>query len=135
MDREERKPYQPSNGTEGMHFTDMYCMQCINCDPNPEGEKQCEILMMSMCYYAHEPEYPKEWIYDNEGQPTCTAWVKWDWGNDDDPDGNTPPPKPVPEDPAQLLLPYSIAEIFGDNIISTKHALIEEEVLEQLQMI
>ncbi len=34
------KPYQPSNGTEGMYFTDKYCMNCLHCYPDPDGEKR-----------------------------------------------------------------------------------------------
>jgi hypothetical protein len=83
----EIEPYQPSNGSEGEWFLDKHCMQCRNCDPDPEGEKQCGILMRSMCYTPRDPEYPKEWIY-RDGKPTCTSWEKWNWseqGNPDDP--------------------------------------------------
>lgn len=102
------RPYRPSNGTEGMSFIDTYCMNCINCDPDPDGPKQCDILMRSMCHDLEEPEYPKEWQYIN-GEPKCTAHVKWDWGNDgdpDDPDNPKAPPPPVPAN--QLCLPFEM---------------------------
>ncbi len=121
---EDGELYQPSNGTEGVHFTEMYCMQCINCDPDPDGEKQCEIWMRSMCYDTKDKEYPKEWCYDSDGQPTCTAWVKWDWGNDDDPDGRNEPPVKIPDDPNQLCLPFEINEILEG------HQIKELELLE-----
>lgn len=103
--------YEPSNGTEGMIFTDKFCMQCLHCDPDPEGEKQCEILCATMCFSKKDKEYPREWIYDAEGNPTCTKWQKWDWGNDGDPDDPDNPNKPPyePNDPNQLMM-FSVAD-------------------------
>lgn len=125
------KPYRPSNGTEGTWFTEKYCMNCINCDPNPEGKKQCNILMRSFCYGINDKEYPKEWIYDYNDKPSCTAWVKWDWGNNGDPDDPNNPNAPIPEDPNQLCMPFDIIEILGSDydIIVTKKAIIERELL------
>lgn len=99
------KAFHPSNGTEGMIFCEHFCDQCIHCDPNPEGPKQCEILMLTMCYSPKDKEYPKEWIYNAEGWPTCTNWQKWDWNNDGDPnDPDNPKAPPPPPDPNQLNL-------------------------------
>lgn len=103
--------YRPSNGTEGECFTEKYCMNCINCDPDPCGKKQCGILCDALVYDVNEPEYPKEWVYDEKGQPKCTAWVKWDWGKDGDPDNPDNPNAPIPEDPNQLCLPFIFSEI------------------------
>lgn len=103
--------YRPSNGTEGEAFTSTYCMNCFHCDPNPEGEKQCEIMMRTFLYYTNDPEYPKEWIYDENNNPICTAWKKWDWGNDDDEGGRSEPPEPEPDDPNQLCLPFELNAI------------------------
>lgn len=101
---EEGEIYRPSNGTEGMYFTEEYCMNCIHCDPDPDGEKQCEILCASMCFSIGDPEYPKQWQYKDD-QPICTEWVKWDWGNDGDPDDPDNPKAPPPTpDPRQLNL-------------------------------
>jgi hypothetical protein len=97
------EPYQPSNGTEGMGFEELHCYQCLNCDPNPEGEKQCDIWMRAVFYNPSDPEYPKEWIY-KDGKPTCTSWVKWDWGNDGDPNDPNNPKAPIIPDPNQLDL-------------------------------
>ena len=99
--------YRPSNGTEGMWFEESYCMHCLHCDPNPEGKRQCDILMRAFLYGIDEPQYPKEWQYKNN-RPICTAYQKWDWYNDgdpDDPDNPNKPPDPI--DPNQLdLFPF-----------------------------
>lgn len=81
----ERKKYQPSNATEGVGFIESHCMKCIHCDPDPEGEKQCEILMRTMVYSVNDKEYPNEWVYLDD-KPTCTKWQKWDWEKDGPPD-------------------------------------------------
>lgn len=108
--------YRPSNGTEGMWFEDKFCMRCINCDPNPDGKRQCEIMMRAFLYSINEPDYPKEWIYDHNDKPTCTAWVKWDWGNDGDPDDPENPNYPVPDDPNQLVMPFLIEETLRERV-------------------
>jgi hypothetical protein len=125
--------YRPSNGTEGMGFTDEYCMQCLHCDPDPDGEKQCDIMMRSFCYNTNEPEYPTEWCYVYD-KPTCTNWQKWDWGNDDN---RTPPPEPEPiepSDPSQLMMPFGFADLFKgmDNVVVTKDVITSVEVLREL---
>lgn len=103
--------YRPSNGTEGMCFIEKYCMNCLHCDPNPHGKKQCKILCATMCFSVNDPEYPKEWIYDENDTPCCTKWQKWDWGNDGDPDDPDNPKAPIPENPNQLCLPFIFDEI------------------------
>lgn len=103
------KKYQPSNGTEGMIFTEKYCMNCINCDPDPSGEKQCQILLATLIHNINDKEYPKEWVYNENSKPTCTSWVKWDWGNDGDPDDPENPNSPPVYDPDQLVL-FSVAD-------------------------
>jgi len=95
------KPYQPSNGTEGSYFMEDFCFHCIHCDPDPEGEKQCEILCDTMVFNIGDKEYPKEWIYDSLGKPTCTAYVNWNWGEDGDPDDPDNPKAPIVPDPNQ----------------------------------
>ncbi len=39
-------------------------MNCLHCDPDPNGAKQCMILCASMCYSPGDEKYPKEWVYD-----------------------------------------------------------------------
>ncbi len=110
------RKYQPSNGCEGMWFTEEYCMQCLHCDPHPCGDKQCEILCATMVFDINDKEYPKEWVYDENDNPICTKWQKWDWGNDGDPDDDNNPNKPPyePQDPNQLMM-FSIADDILEN--------------------
>ncbi len=77
-------PYSPSNGTEGVWFTEKYCMNCKYCDPNPLGKKQCKILAATFFKEIGDPGYPKEWIEDETG-PRCTAHEPWDWEKDGEP--------------------------------------------------
>lgn len=104
---ENNKPYQPSNGTEGCWFIQKFCENCIHgkhehtVNPN---DKPCDILSRTLLHSVDSPKYPKEWIYDQDNKPTCTAWVKWDWNKDDDGNFNDPPTQPEPGDPNQLML-------------------------------
>ena len=99
------KPYRPSNGIEGMIFEDHFCSQCIHQNPDPEKEKNCEIAMRAFCFDMGEKDYPSEWKYDPLGNPTCTAFVNWNWGEDGDPDDpDNPKAPPPPPDPMQLNL-------------------------------
>ena len=100
----EKKLYQPSNGTEGMWFTDKYCMNCQNCDPNPEGEKQCGILAASMGFSIDEDGYPSEWIYDDAGEPCCTSHKPWNWDTMGNPDDQDNPNYVMPHNPNQTTL-------------------------------
>lgn len=100
----ESRLYQPSNGTEGEGFIDEFCMHCVHCNPDPEGKKQCNILMRSLAFSIGDPEYPTEWIYNDKDQPTCTAHKPWDWNKQGDPDDPKNPNYVQPEDPAQLKL-------------------------------
>lgn len=102
------KPYQPSNGTEGMWFTDKYCMNCIHENPDPDKEPKCSILSNSMAFSIGDPEYPKEWVFDENNCPKCLAFKKWDWGNDGDPNDFDNPNAPIPVGPNQLVMPFLI---------------------------
>lgn len=108
------RTYCPSNGTEGEWFIDKYCSNCIHekwlHSPEDDDAKKCEILSNSMLYNYNEPGYPKEWIYDEKGKPSCTCFKKWDWGSDDDGRGFNNPPPPEPYDPNQLVLPFIIED-------------------------
>lgn len=124
--------FQPSNGTDGMMFTDEFCCNCIHQHPDPDHEKQCMILMRTLVYYTTDPQYPKEWRFNAEGWPVCTAWQKWDWGNEDDgwndPDDPRNPDAPVPVADNQLVMPFELMRILGDDAMKiqvTKHALLE----------
>jgi len=104
------KKYRPSNGTEGCGFIESFCDNCLNQHPDPDNPKQCMILCRSLCHDVHEKEYPEEWTYDEKGEPTCTAFVKWDWGKDDDGNWKEPPPPPF-DDPNQLCFPFIFDEL------------------------
>lgn len=101
------KPYRPSNGSEGDWFTSKFCSNCFHGKYEHTGDvndKPCVIIDASFCGYA------KEWIYDEQMKPGCTAFVKWDWNQDDDGNWNDPPPEPI-DDPNQLCMPFIFDEI------------------------
>lgn len=80
------KPYRPSNGSEGDGFYDNWCRQCQRDKAMREGapieecddNELCKIITLTVAHDLHEAEYPKEWIYDADGQPCCTAFVPVD---------------------------------------------------------
>ena len=131
--------YRPSCGTEGEDFRERFCYQClherwIHRQKEDRDEDKCKIMTNTMLFDTNEPEYPREWTYDEKGSPTCTAFVKFDWGTDDDPNEPCPDIKPPPDDPAQLLMPFDITDYFPfADVVVTRHAIIEHEVLRELQ--
>lgn len=71
------KPYRPSNGTEGLIFESLYCDKCEHdrkFRETEDGKYACKVLCDSMICKIDEPGYPKEWIYDENGNPTCTKF-------------------------------------------------------------
>jgi hypothetical protein len=54
--------YLPSNGTDGVWFTQKYCDKCYK-------ESQCTILTNAYC-----GGQPKQWIYDENNHPVCTSF-------------------------------------------------------------
>jgi hypothetical protein len=56
------KKYYPSNGTEGMIFTDNNCNNCYKMN-------NCSILINSFA-----GKQPKQWIYNEENKPFCTSF-------------------------------------------------------------
>ena len=71
------KPYRPGNGTEGDYFHAAACARCTKwkraTDPE-DFDNGCMIELMAINMTIDEPEYPKEWIFGPDGQPTCTAF-------------------------------------------------------------
>lgn len=137
----ERK-YRPSNGTEGDGFHENFCFQClherwVHRQEEDRDEDKCIIMNHTLLYQVDDPRYPSEWTYDDKGNPTCTKFVKFDWGTDDDPREPGPDIKPPLDDPMQLLMPFGMSELFGslwgDEVVVTKTAIIEREVLEEMQ--
>jgi hypothetical protein len=104
--------YCPSNGTDGMIFIEKFCEQCIHekfIHTGKEPDKKCDIFSNTMVYDINDKEYPSEWQYDENDNPTCTSFKKWDWGTDDGDDGLNDPPEP--DDPNQLVMPFILEEI------------------------
>lgn len=113
--------YLPSNGTEGMIFMDAFCDQCKKQSPTDhEPIINCNICMLTMA----DGEQP-EWIYGPEGWPRCTEWEYWKWERDDDGGWKAPEP-PTPISPNQLLIPFTICELFGmDDLVVTSRGVFE----------
>lgn len=84
--------YRPSNGTEGDSFIAAWCGSCARDRALREGcpieecddDECCDIIGRTMRYQIHDPEYPPEWCYDEQGRAKCTAYI---------PDGQPIPPK------------------------------------------
>lgn len=69
------QPYRPPNGTEGALFEERFCLRCKHDqDWQQSEENPCKILSLAMAYYETDPEFPKEWVYDKDGMPCCTAF-------------------------------------------------------------
>lgn len=130
----ENRKYRPSNGTEGEGFIEHYCMNCIHCNPDPNGKKQCDILMRTFAFGVNDPNYPSEWIYDEKGSPTCTEWRKWDWGNDGDPDDRDNPKAPIPYNPNQLVMPFIFDELNISKQIGATEYQSLKEIIDELNI-
>ncbi|MDP2816301.1 MAG: hypothetical protein Q8O19_06445 [Rectinemataceae bacterium] len=72
----EDKKYRPSNGTEGDYFYENWCFRCKRDQGFRDGLSNdgCRILADTMAYLADDPNYPKEWVYGEDGDPICTAF-------------------------------------------------------------
>jgi hypothetical protein len=66
MKKEVRK-YRPSNGSEGMWFSERFCFRC-------KAENICKILSAALCYDTSDEKYPKQWIVNEDGKPVCTSF-------------------------------------------------------------
>ena len=102
----EAEKYRPSNGTEGMIFEGKFCSNCIHGKyehTQDDNDNPCDILSSAFLFDINDDAYPEEWIYDEKGEPTCTAFKKWDWLQR--PEGPDAPP-PIPPDPRQLKIPF-----------------------------
>ena len=65
------KPYRPSNGTEGEMFHEQFCYRCRY---DQDDDEPCEIHTNALVCSLGDADYPKEWVYDENGRPTCTAF-------------------------------------------------------------
>ncbi|WP_337996189.1 hypothetical protein [Oleispirillum naphthae] len=69
-------PYRPTSGTEGDGFYYNWCADCRRDEAfrkDPDSGFGCCILSAALAFNIGAAEYPKEWVYDEEGQPKCTA--------------------------------------------------------------
>ena len=64
----EHKPYMPSNGTEGMWWTELWCDRCSRRAIDPSAKTQCVHELR-----AFFGEDNKRW-YWIDGVPTCIAF-------------------------------------------------------------
>ena len=70
------KPYRPSSGTEGMAFDELWCSTCARDAEWRETENNpCPILSNTFIYNIDDLNYPKEWVYNHDGKPCCTAFT------------------------------------------------------------
>lgn len=63
------KKYRPSNGSEGEGFMEHWCIRCWL-----DRNEDCPILANALCYGIDDPEYPAEWVQDENGA-RCTAFI------------------------------------------------------------
>ena len=81
------KKYRPSNGTEGMIFTEKFCDKCKRDEVFRKSQtNSCDILVKTLYLGTDDPEYPEEWIWNpdkclekglefgTEFSPRCTAF-------------------------------------------------------------
>ena len=65
------KSYRPANGTSGDIFEEIVCGSCAFFS---NGDCTEGIYDAALFNDQDEADYPKEFIYDGDGSPTCTAW-------------------------------------------------------------
>lgn len=69
--------YRPSNGGEGIDFDDQWCSRCTRdaaFREDPDRNDGCPIYAATFALDVDHPDYPREWIEDEEG-PRCTAFT------------------------------------------------------------
>ncbi len=75
------QPYRPSTGTEGMAFDEAWCEHCTrdkayrDGGPDVDPAIGCQIIADTFAYDITDPKYPKEWVFDRDGRPSCTAFT------------------------------------------------------------
>lgn len=117
MTTPETRPFRPCNGTEGDVFTTAFCDHCRHNNPDPEGSPQCDILTRTMVYDVKDPDYPKEWIQDfNGNNPRCTAYSFHDWEQGEPEEIFQEPPNQIriPLEPEDLLHNIDMNQTFDE---------------------
>jgi hypothetical protein len=74
-------PFRPSNASQVnasqvYAFEESYCHRCYRFRHLIGRSPQCSILMSVSFCYEEEPEYPRQWQYQ-DGQPVCTSFKTW----------------------------------------------------------
>lgn len=63
--------FRPSNAIEGEAFYSEWCEKCRR----EQGGRQCSIYGRTLAMDIDNPEYPKEWVSDQDGRNAkCTAF-------------------------------------------------------------
>ncbi|HEX7718694.1 MAG TPA: hypothetical protein VF389_02710 [Woeseiaceae bacterium] len=73
--------YRPSSGTSGASFIETWCGTCKRdrvCNGSVDHEDAgdddyCPIIAASFAYDVTHASYPREWRYNEAGDPVCTA--------------------------------------------------------------
>lgn len=83
--RDQHKLYRPSNGTTGAAFIGSWCGNCKRdrvCNgtvpADDAGDDYCPIIAATFAYDVTHPNYPREWRYNEAGEPVCTAFEPMD---------------------------------------------------------
>lgn len=67
--------YRPSNGSEGIAFMEQFCGRCERDAAYRAGTgDSCPIAAITMALRVDHPDYPAEWQYGPDEQPTCTEF-------------------------------------------------------------
>ena len=71
--------YRPANGTEGVAFFENWCTNCAKDAAMREGKELDECDDSEVCPIIANSFVGKvkEWVYDAQGFPTCTAFEEY----------------------------------------------------------
>lgn len=102
------KKYEPYSADEGENFMNHFCANCRHekfMHTQNDADKKCGILKnRTMVYNVNDEQYPSEWTYDENDNPTCTAFSRYNWF---DKYGNMQPDPPeVFNNPNQITIPF-----------------------------
>ena len=68
--------FRPDNGYEGDLFYEKWCADCqrdaaFRADPG--NNRGCSILALVVVFTEDDPNYPKDWVVGEDGQPLCRS--------------------------------------------------------------
>lgn len=61
------RKWRPSNGTDFDLFSAAMCHNC-------QGKDSCMIVPLTKAFNVDDEDYPEDWVINDAGQPTCTAF-------------------------------------------------------------